>query len=245
LGVIASPFVLPWFRSKYPSLGLIPLAALIFYFWRRGYALFANAVFWPMFFVGVLWLGWPFNFIVPLGAYLALYAAWMRLRCSTNWLVSGRITPAAVKWMVPTVVISSGSLLAWVFLLHPDLSDLVRMVPHNGPLALAAGGVVFSVFNAMWEEFIFRGIAWKSLEQVFPQGWAVNLGQAALFGTTHIHGFPRGWIGVLMATVYGFVLGIIRKESRGLLAPVATHAFADGTIFMILYFISAGLLPVR
>jgi hypothetical protein len=47
-----------------------------------------------------------------------------------------------------------------------------------------------------------------------------------------------------MATVYGFALGVIRKESRGLLAPFVTHVFADATIFLILYFMSVGLLKV-
>jgi hypothetical protein len=41
------------------------------------------------------------------------------------------------------------------------------------------------------------------------------------------------------------VLGIIREESRGLLAPIATHVFADATIFLILYFFSVGLLSAK
>jgi hypothetical protein len=101
LGTVASPFLLLWFRSKYLWLGLIPLSALILDFWRRHFALFAHAVFWPMFFVGLLCFTWPLSFTIPLGVYLALYAGWPRLRESTKWLVSGRFTPVAVKWMVP------------------------------------------------------------------------------------------------------------------------------------------------
>lgn len=212
--------------------------------WRH-FTLFAHAVFWPMFFAGLLCLPWPLNFIIPLGAHLVLYAGWPRLRTSANSLVFGRFTPIAVKWMVPTVLISYGGLLAWVLLFHPDLSNLLHMVPRGGPILLIATGVVFSVLNAIWEEFILKGIGWKSLEKVFRRGWAVNTGQAALFGVMHVGGFPRGWIGVLMATVYGFVLGVIRKESRGLLAPIATHIFADATIFMVLYFIAVGILSVN
>ena len=105
-------------------------------------------------------------------------------------------------------------------------------------------GVAFSIFNAIWEEFILKGIGWNSLEAVFRRVWAINTGQAALFGVMHIGGFPRGWIGVLTATVYGLVLGIIRRESRGLLAPIAAHVFADATIFLIIYFVSVGALSV-
>ena len=245
LGTVVSPFVLFWFRSKYLWLGLIPLGALILYFWRRDFALFAHAVSWPMFFLGLLCLYWPLNFIVPVGAYIALYAGWPRLRRSASCMVSGRFTRVAVMWMVPTILISSGGLLAWVFLFHPDLSDLAPLFPQGGSMVLIATGAVFSVLNATWEEFILRGIGWKSLEQVFRRGWAVNAGQAVLFGPMHVGGFPRGWIGVLIATAYGFAQGIIRKESRGLLAPIATHIFADATIFSILYFVSAGILSVK
>jgi membrane protease YdiL (CAAX protease family) len=144
--------------------------------------------------------------------------------------------------MTPTIVISSGGLLAWVFLFRPDVSDLARMVPPGGPLALVGAGIAFSVFNAIWEEFILKGIAWNSLKLVFQRSSLVNTTQAALFGIFHIGGFPRGWVGVFMATLYGFVLGIIREESGGILAPIVTHSFADATIFVILYCISIGKL---
>lgn len=134
LATVVSPFLSLWFRSRYLWLGLIPLSALILYFWQRDFTLFAHAVFWPIFFVGLLCLRWPLNFIVPLGVYIALYAGWPRLRNFTIWLVSGRFTSITVKWMVPTILMSSGGLLAWVFLFHPDLSGLTRMVPQGRPV---------------------------------------------------------------------------------------------------------------
>jgi membrane protease YdiL (CAAX protease family) len=245
LSTVALPFLLFWFHSKYLWIGLILLSGLMVHFWRRDFVLFAHASFWPMFYVGLLCLTWPLSLVVPLGVYLVLYAGWSRFRGATNWLVSGHFTSATVMWTIPSVLISSGSLLAWVFLFRPDLSDLARMVPPGGPIMLLLIGIVFSVCNAIWEEFILKGIAWNSLEKVFRRSWAVNSGQAAFFGAMHIGGFPRGGIGVLMAVIYGFVLGIIRKESHGLLAPIVTHIFADATIFLILYFISIGALPVR
>jgi membrane protease YdiL (CAAX protease family) len=148
----------------------------------------------------------------------------------------------ARAWMAPAILVSSCGLLAWVFLFHPDLSDLVRKVPRGSPLTLLGAGVLFSVLNAIGEEVLFRGIVWNLLDKVFRHDWAINVGQAALFGVMHIHGFPRGWIGVLMAALYGLVLGEIRKHSGGLLAPIVTHAFADATIFSILCLISTGTL---
>ena len=37
-----------------------------------------------------------------------------------------------------------------------------------------------------------------------------------------------------MATVYGLMLGIIRRRSQGIFAPYMTHVFADAVIFVIL-----------
>lgn len=245
LAMVVAPFALALTHGAYRGLALAPLAAVLVYFWRRRPALFARALFWPLFFVGLLALPWPLSFIVPLGLYLAIYAAAPRLRAATGWLAAGRFTAATLAWMLPTILVTSGSLLAWVFLFRPDLTDLARMVPASGPVALVVVGVLFSLGNAVWEELILKGIAWNSLAAVFRSDWAINVGQAALFGIIHVGGFPRGWIGVLMATLYGLVLGVIRRQSRGLAAPIVTHVFADATIFVILYLLSAGVLPRR
>jgi len=220
------------------------LSCGLIYFWRRSFDLFARAVFWPLFYAALITLPWPLSFVVPLAVYLVMYWRWPRFRISTHWLIRGTFTKSTVAWMVPTILISSGGLLAWVFLFHPDLSDLVRVVPPGAPLLLLVVGIAFSVFNAIWEECILKGIGWNSLQLVFRRDWHINTSQAALFGIIHIGGFPRGWVGVLMATLYGLVLGIIREVSAGMLAPIATHIFADATIFLILYFISTGTLSV-
>ena len=245
LGIVVAPFALVFLRGPYRWAGALPLAVALLWLATRGFALFARALFWPIFFVGLVALPWPLSFVAPLGLYLALYAAAPRLRAAAGWLQAGRFTAATVAWMLPTILATSGALVGWVFLFRPDLGDLARMVPAGGLPALLATGVLFSVANAVWEEFILKGIAWNSLAAVFRAGWAVNVGQAVLFGVIHVGGFPRGVVGVLMATLYGLALGVIRRESRGLAAPIVTHVFADATIFVIVYLLSAGLLPGR
>ena len=242
LAMTLAPYLPFLCRSKYLWLGLIPQALALVYFWRRHFVLWARAIYWPMFYVGILLFRWPLKLLVPLVLYLVMYASWKRFRLATHWLVAGRFTKATVAWMIPTVIVSSGALLAWVFLLHPDLSDLSGMMPRGGLLALIGIGAAFSILNAAWEEFAFKGIAWNTLDNVFQRQWITNCIQSIMFGLVHIGGFPRGWLGVAMATVYGFALGVIRKESKGLLAPFVTHVFADATIFLILYFMSVGVL---
>ena len=41
-------------------------------------------------------------------------------------------------------------------------------------------------------------------------------------------------VGVCLASVYGFLLGLIRRTSGGLAAPIVTHFFADLTIFVLI-----------
>ncbi|MCP5113866.1 MAG: CPBP family intramembrane metalloprotease, partial [bacterium] len=52
------------------------------------------------------------------------------------------------------------------------------------------------------------------------------------------HGFPRGGIGVGLATVYGLILGLVWNRSRGMLAPWVAHVLADSTIVGILLFVA-------
>lgn len=204
--------------------------------WRR-------SVFWPLLFAGfAVGLPWPLTFVAPLLAYLLLCLAWPRARPTRGWLARGRFSRAAVAWMIPTIAVSSGALLGWVLLLRPDLSDLVPLVPRGGVAGLVAVGLAFSVFNALWEELILKGILWHGLEALFARGWVVNVVQAVLFGVIHYGGFPRGLVGAVMAGIYGFAIGLIRERSEGLLAPVVTHFFADATIFVILYLLSVGVV---
>jgi len=60
---------------------------------------------------------------------------------------------------------------------------------------------------------------------------AINLGPGSEPGLAHIHGFPRGWLGVALATVYGLMTRVLRMRSRGLVAPLVAHVAADATIF--------------
>ena len=54
--------------------------------------------------------------------------------------------------------------------------------------------------------------------------------QALLFGLSHLHGFPSGWLGVAMAATWGFALGVIRMRTGGLVIPYLAHVVANLTI---------------
>jgi membrane protease YdiL (CAAX protease family) len=240
---VVAPFILFVYHPGHEWVCAVPLFLIVLRFWRHDFNLFVKAAFWPVLYLALLYVPWPFCFILPLVVYFSAYLGSKKFRLVDRWLAWGRLTRETLIWMVATIVVSSGALLTWVFLCHPRLDDLARMIPAVRPWQLVVVGIVFSTLNATWEEFILKGLAWSSLQSVFQSAYTVNVAQAALFGVAHFQGFPRGWVGVLMAAVYGLVLGIIRKKSQGLLAPIITHVFADGTIFVVLYLISDGHLP--
>jgi membrane protease YdiL (CAAX protease family) len=100
---------------------------------------------------------------------------------------------------------------------------------------LILGGLLFSMFNAAVEEGAYRGVIQHGLEATLGIGTTALCLQAAAFGAVHMRGgFPRGWIGVGLATVYGLMMGAIRRRSGGMLAPWIAHVLTDMVIASII-----------
>lgn len=57
--------------------------------------------------------------------------------------------------------------------------------------------------NAAVEEGAYRGVILHALDSSLGPGFAALLLQALAFGAIHIRGFPRGWVGVGLACIYG------------------------------------------
>lgn len=175
---------------------------------------------------------WPLPAVLALIAYGLLAA---RTRALTlDWLVRGRLDRGLAGIIALFVASSSAALIAWFLAMDPDVSDIVARVPRVSLPLLALAGLGFSMVNAFAEELLFRGAMMHALEAALGRGRAALLIQAAVFGLLHIEGFPRGAIGVVLASIYGLMMGIVRQRSGGLLAPWAAHVFADITIFAIL-----------
>ena len=147
-----------------------------------------------------------------------------------GWFAWGRPSWLGVSAVVPVTALA---LSVWSVWLAPDVSDLVAVVASVPLGALILGGLWFSICNAVLEEAVFRGIVQTGLSRLLGPTAAVIL-QALAFGCIHVHGFPRGALGVAMASVYGLMLGLLRRHSGGLLAPVLAHIAADLTIVVLL-----------
>jgi len=176
---------------------------------------------------------WPLPLLVALGAWVLLVRRAPEGLALARWFPRGR--PDRVTWALTGafVLVASVALVTWFRLVRPDVSDLSQRVPHWPVMALILLGAAFSLANALAEELVYRGILFGALERAWG-AWPALALQALAFGLAHFHGFPRGWLGVALATVYGLMTGILRWRSRGLVAPLVAHFVADATIFVIL-----------
>jgi hypothetical protein len=178
---------------------------------------------------------WPFALLVPLLLYVIAVLPVSRLRLSLSWIRSGKLDGDILALVAAIGLISGIGLYFWYRLTAPDLSGHLAFMPDMDAWVYPLAGAGFAIGNAAMEEFLFRGVVMHSLDSAFAPGSFSIVVQAWLFGAMHyLRGFPNGWWGVAMASVYGIMLGMIRRRSGGMLAPWLAHVFADLVIFAIL-----------
>jgi hypothetical protein len=183
--------------------------------------------------IGLSPLRWPWYLLLPLLAYAVVVLAWPRLRRTAPRLAIGRFDGWPLAAAVALSVATSIVLVAYQALARPDVADLAAGLPVAAFRNLLFAGVCFSAANAALEELIFRGVLWE----VAAAEWnvAVALGAtAALFGLGHLHGYPPGPLGVVLAGLFGLALGLLRWWTGGLGLAIAVHVCADATIFGLL-----------
>ncbi|MFD6324819.1 CPBP family intramembrane glutamic endopeptidase [Streptomyces sp. NPDC058442] len=170
--------------------------------------------------VGILG-GWPpavttvLVCVLPLGCLLFVGRR-AALRPAVPWLARGSLTPEAPWLGLATVVLSGAALTAWALAVRPEPAEYLRELQRL-PLWLTILGIVaFALINPVWEEMLFRGVLLTELASVWGVRAAVVL-QAVLFGAAHFAGFPSGLVGMAMAGAWGFVLGVMRVRSGGIL----------------------------
>jgi len=176
---------------------------------------------------------WPLPGLVGVAVYLVAHSLTREPGGHHAVLRLGRLTAADI-WMVVGVVVSSGAvLLLFSRLAPPRVGTGASFLTTLTPVSLVAAGVAFAVVNAFVEEFLFRGAMMHHLGPVLG-GWTAVVVQALAFGMLHLNGYPYGPAGVVLASVYGVLLGAIRLRSGGLLAPWIAHAVTDVVIFVLI-----------
>ena len=182
---------------------------------------------------GVLAVPWPLYLLLPLAIYAAIVIAVPSLRVTAPSLALGRMCGPAIAFAIAVCVATSGVLVAFHMLARPDLSGAAIRLPLTSPVVLILVGACFSIVNAVLEELIFRGILWEVVAAEWNARVALVV-TAFLFGAFHLHGYPSGLLGMLLASMYGLALGLLRWWTGGLGLAIACHICADATIFGLL-----------
>jgi uncharacterized protein len=186
----------------------------------------AAAMFVPVFRI------WPLFWVVPIAAYGALVVAVPPMRATFRPWRFGRVS---LPGLVATFIIAAGScsvLVAFHVVAQPNVSAYASFLPVATLGGVFVAGVVFSVFNAILEEIVFRAILFDAIESQWGARVAV-IATAGLFGIGHMHGYPPGPLGAILAGIFGLCLGWLRVFTDGIGLPVIAHIAADATIFTI------------
>ena len=176
---------------------------------------------------------WPLPGVVGAVVYTLAHVAAQGGPSRHAPLRLGGVTAAHALFIVALVTFSSTVLVMFARLAPPRLGTGASFLTDLSLGYLVAAGVAFAVVNATVEEILFRGAIQHHLSGALNHRWAVLL-QAVAFGILHMNGYPYGLAGVVLATVYGLLLGALRLHSGGLLAPWIAHACADVVIFVLI-----------
>lgn len=180
------------------------------------------------------------NFLIP----LLLASAFIYIFPKTRKLMDCFRIGAIKKFDLLLLIVGGAlitilALMIWAYWAnYLGVGKAVMLQYKSYPLKLILIGiVVFSTFNAMTEEFIYRGLAQSAFMSIFKSNLIVPiLLQAMLFAAVHYQmGFPNGKLGYLMTFCYACFLGYFRIKTKGLLAPCLVHITSDCCIGIILY----------
>ncbi len=217
------------------------LAIMTIFAWFRVYiaAVHIGVFFCVFYLMTLLFQSFPqLSFAVAIGVYIILLSFSRRLRPINPWWLRGTFGKEVIFLCVATTVVAGIALLGWYVFTKPDIKDLIdSFLPKAAPWVLIIGGILFSILNAFVEEFAFRGVLTFGLESHFGKYISLVI-QAVAFGTYHINGFPRGAFGVVLAAIYGIMIGAVRLRSKGMLAPWIAHVFTDIIIVCIVMFLA-------
>jgi uncharacterized protein len=183
--------------------------------------------------------GFPPALITTLFVVAPAAAGWLLhrrglLRPVAPWLRWGPLTPAGIALFIAVVVTSVFGLYLWTRIDDPNLSQFLGQVQNASPWLAFAAILGFAIVNSAWEELLFRGVLQTELINTWGIRPALVI-ESAAFGIAHANGIPSGPLGIAMALVWGYLLGVIRLRTGGIGYPFLAHVAADATIGLLIY----------
>ncbi|GGM68354.1 hypothetical protein GCM10012275_43560 [Longimycelium tulufanense] len=167
--------------------------------------------------------------VAPILVLRAVAGRWPDLRPALPWLRWGRWGVDSLGLAAVTILAGAAALIVWANTDGPSPSEYLADLGARLWWVAVLGVLGFSLVNPIWEEALFRGVLQTELGVVFG-AWPAVAMQAVAFGLAHLHGFPSGWWGMLMAGVWGAALGVLRLRTNGVAIPYLVHVCANVTI---------------
>ena len=177
---------------------------------------------------------WPLPPLLAMLVYSAAVAGLPALGGRPRWLARGQLNREVVSLIAASLVLAAVGLVGWFAFTRPSYAELTGPLPHLPAPVLFVGMVGFCIVNALVEELVYRGVLLDALDGALGLGAVPIMLQAIAFGTMHAHGVPRGLTGMGLTTIYGLMMGGLRRRAKGMLAPWLAHAAADVVIGSIL-----------
>ncbi len=134
----------------------------------------------------------------------------------------GLVLGAVTGVFLYVAIIAVASIAGWYGIQEISF-DVVALLGSFGLLVLAAA----------FEEILFRGILFQSLEGAIGTGWALAL-SGTLFGALHLGNANATWVGALAVGLAGVALGAVFAWTRDLWLLTGLHVmwnFTQGPIF--------------
>ena len=200
-----------------------------------------NQIMIPLFFIGLYiainyslgsipYIGmWPIDFFI-VGIVLRGIGKLFNINFKGTWDFGFTKN----QWLsLISITVLSVTVLSIYFLYHPEVSKafpLPKMPKYLIPFAI----LLIAIINGLREEFLFRFIFQRCLAWKLHFGCAVFI-QALAFGWTHFEfGFPRGYLGVFLATLFGICIGFQYHYYRSFTLTWLTHSLVDFIMFAII-----------
>lgn len=174
-------------------------------------------------------LVWPIPQMTGLGAATVLLrrqgVAW------PAWLRDRRRDATALALSIVSVPVTTVALVAFIASGRTDLAVATQGLQGLPLWVIPLAGLGFVLANPTVEEVLFRGALQTMIHERTGNPPAAIAAQGVAFGAVHFGGVPGGPLGMLMATGWGVLLGIVRHRTGGIRLTWVVHVLANIAIF--------------
>jgi hypothetical protein len=155
-----------------------------------------------------------------------LYVAYRKIELNYMRLARGE-TPILIQVLAGLL---TGYVLGFIeyFVLRPALPVTMNLIQ-----TLVYTVVVMMVFVGITEEFLFRGLLQRTLEDMLPPWQAISTA-SLIFALMHL-----GWLNpveIVFAYAAGVVFGLLCYKTDSLIAPIIAHGFGNVVLYTIVLF---------